>query len=243
MIPSEINAAHRLRKRLKLLSCRVVLIFIAIGLLLAPPSNPLRRSAAGQASRPVLFSASDSTRGVVVESVTRMNEPFSPTSTISFSTDNRTRVMLFAGNLQLAPGEGAETVTADAEDESRQVYPLSVEYVGPVPNLSWATSVVVRLNDRLGDVGDVLVRIYYKGNASNRVRVGIGHVGGGPPDDQGAVPTPGPNGANFGGNPLTAGTLTSNEVQTLISQAVSAAVALNKAVSVAVTDREGNVLG
>lgn len=37
--------------------------------------------------------------------------------------------------------------------------------------------------------------------------------------------------------------LTANEVQTIITQAVSTAVALNKKVTVAVTDREGNVLG
>jgi uncharacterized protein GlcG (DUF336 family) len=94
----------------------------------------------------------------------------------------------------------------------------------------------------MGDLGDVLVRIYYHDAASNRVRVGIGHVGGGPPDDPGAVPTPGP-GVEFPINPITAGTLTTDEVRTIIAQAVSAAASLNKAVTVAVTDREGNVLG
>ncbi len=94
----------------------------------------------------------------------------------------------------------------------------------------------------MDDLGDVLVRIHYKGDASNRVRVGIGHVGGGPSDDPGAVPTPGP-GPTLSINPITAGTLTTGEVQTIIAQAVSAAVSLNKLVTVAVTDREGNVLG
>jgi hypothetical protein len=45
------------------------------------------------------------------------------------------------------------------------------------------TAVIVRLNDSLGDVGDVLVGITLRGATSNRVRIGIGHVGGGPPDD------------------------------------------------------------
>lgn len=242
MIPY-MHAPHPFRKRLTLLCCRVLVVLSMFSLLLAHSLNPFPGNASAQTPRPILFSVSDSTRGVVVESVTMKREPFSPTTSIAFSADNRTRIMLFAGSLQLAPGEGIEAVTADAEDESRQVYPLKVEYVGPVPDLSSATSVVVRLNDQLGDVGDVLVRIYYQGHASNRVRVGIGHVGGGPPDDSGAVPTPGPTGANLGGNPITAGTLTTSEVQTIISEAVAAAVALNKAVTVAVTDREGNVLG
>jgi len=151
--------------------------------------------------------------------------------------------MLFAGNLRLAPGEGREAVTADAEDASHNIYPLQVEHVGPVPDQQWVTSVVVRLNEQMGDIGDVLVRIYYKGIASNRVRVAVGHVGGGPPDDLGALPTPGPVPEQFPINPITAGTLTPDEVMRIIAQAVSAAAAMNRAVTVAVTDREGNVLG
>lgn len=54
------------------------------------------------------------------------------------------------------------------------------------------TAVVVRLNDNLGDSGDVLVGISYQGMTSNRVRVGIGHIGGGPPDDPPPTPTPTP---------------------------------------------------
>jgi len=66
--------------------------------------------------------------------------------------------MLFAGNLQLAPNEGSNAVTADAEDVSHNIYPLTVEHVGPVPNQSWATGVIVKLNENMGDLGDVLVR-------------------------------------------------------------------------------------
>jgi uncharacterized protein GlcG (DUF336 family) len=93
----------------------------------------------------------------------------------------------------------------------------------------------------MDDLGDVLVRVRYQGLSSNRVRVGLGHIGGGLPDDEGAVPTPGspvPAALN-----ATAGNLTVSEVQTIISQAVSAAASLNRAVTVAVTDREANVLG
>ena len=52
--------------------------------------------------------------------------------------------------------------------------------------------IVLRLNDSMGDLGDVLVRLNLHGVSSNRVRVGIGHVGGGPSDDPGAVATPAP---------------------------------------------------
>jgi len=222
---------------------RFVFALSILALLIAHSSYESVNTASAQTSRPVLFSDADSTRGLVVESITNKREPFSPIATVSFATDNRTRIMFMAGNLRLAPGEGMDVVAADAEDEAGRVYSLKVEYVGPVPDLDWATSVVVRLDEQMRDVGDVLVRIYYKGIASNRVRVGIGRVGGGPPDDQGAVPTPGPLEVSNPTNQITAGTLTTGEVQTIIAQAVSAAVALNKSVTVAVTDLEGNVLG
>src|SRR5260370_4633110 len=67
-----------------------------------------------------------------------------------------------------------------------------VEYVGAVPGYEWMSSIVVRLNPDIGDAGDVLVRINLHGVSSNRVRIAIGHAGGGPPDDDGAAPTPAP---------------------------------------------------
>jgi uncharacterized protein GlcG (DUF336 family) len=210
-------------------------------------SAPQRRSAA-QSPSPVLISEADSTRAVALESATRLREPFAPTSPVQFGADARTRVMLFALNLRLAAGEDASAVTADAQDAAGHIYALAVEYVGPVPGQEWMSSVVVRLADGMGDVGDVLVRVSYHDARSNRVRVGIGHVGGGPPDDAGAIPTPAPPAAAAASptpntNPVTAGDLNVSEVQTVIAQAVSAAAAVGRAVTVAVTDREGNVLG
>ena len=226
-------------RRSRIIFCCLVSLAIVAPLWTADSLKLSTTSA--QNPKPVLFSEAESTRAIAVESVTNKQEPFTATATVSFGADSRTRVMLFAGNLRLAPGEGREAVTADAEDASHNIYPLEVEHVGPVPDQEWATSVVVRLNEQMGDIGDVLVRIYYKGIASNRVRVAVGHVGGGPPDDPGAVPTPGPE--QFPINPITAGTLTPDEVMRIIAQAVSAAASINKPVTVAVVDREGNVLG
>ncbi len=148
--------------------------------------------------------------------------------------------MIFAMHLTLQPGDLPGAVTARAEDSAHQSYSLPVEHVGPTPGQPWVTSIIVSLDPAMNDLGDVLVGITYRGVSSNRVRVGIGHVGGGPPDDPGAVPTPG---GIPGPLPGTAGTLTTTDVQTIISQAVSAAVSLNRTITVAVTDREANVLG
>ena len=137
---------------------------------------------------PTLISEANSTRAIALESVTWKREPFQLTQPIMFGVDSRTRIMLFARNVDLLPGEDASAVTATAEDATRSRYPLTVEYVGPVPGFEWMSSVVVRLNDNLNDVGDVLIGISLRGLASNRVRVGIGHIGGGPPDDGVVVP-------------------------------------------------------
>ena len=143
--------------------------------------------------KPVLLSQAASTRAIALESVTFRAEPFSPTASPAFSSDTRTRICIFAMNLELLAGEGANAFTSDVQDASGKLYPLRVEYTGQVPDFPGITMIVVRLADDLGDVGDVLLRVNLHGMSSNRVRVAIGHTGGGPADDVGAVPTPAPD--------------------------------------------------
>jgi uncharacterized protein (DUF1800 family) len=142
--------------------------------------------------KPILISNATSTRAVALESVTLKMEPFSTTASVPFSTDTRTRICIFAMDLELLPGEGANAFTSDVQDGAGKIYPLRVEFMGTVPNFPGITMFVLRLSDDLGDVGDVLLRLNLHGMSSNRVRIGIGHNGGGPADDVGAVPTPAP---------------------------------------------------
>lgn len=137
---------------------------------------------------PLLLSQPTSTRALALESLCFTQEPFATTSPCAWGADRQTRVMLFALNLTLQPGEAASAVTADVEDASHQHHNLTVEYVGPMPNQEWLTVVIVKLKDELRGLGDVLVRLSYNGG-SNRVRFAMGQIGGGPADDPGAVPT------------------------------------------------------
>lgn len=216
-----------------LLPCFLLLVLVVVSVIRFPIT-------AAQSLAPVLVSEETSTRALVFDSTTREREPFTAHTQVPFGGDSRRRLMIFAMNLQLQPGDLPNAVVARAEDGNHQSYLLPVEYVGPTPGQPWATSIVVCLDSGMVDLGDVLIGITYRGVSSNRVRVAIGHVGGGLPDDPGSVPTPGGVAAP---PPATAGTLTTSEVQTIISQAVSAAVSMNRAVTVAVTDREANVLG
>jgi uncharacterized protein GlcG (DUF336 family) len=221
------------RRRRVLLPCFLFFVLAVVAVIRFP-------HAGAQSAAPILISEETSTRALVFDSTTREREPFTAHTQVPFGGDNRRRLMIFAMNLQLQPGDSPNAVVARAEDASHQSYSLPVEYVGPTPEQPWATSIVVCLDPAMVDLGDVLVGITYRGVSSNRVRLGIGHVGGGPPDDPGAVPTPGGIGAPL---PATAGTLTTSDVQTIISQAVSAAASMNRVVTVAITDREANVLG
>lgn len=139
---------------------------------------------------PVLISDVASTRAIALESVTLKAEPFPLTSTTQFSSDTRTRICIFAQNLELLAGEGANAFRADAQDAAGKLYSFKVEYAGPVSGYPGVTMLIVRLADDLGDAGDVLLRLNLHGVSSNRVRVAIGHSGGGPADDPGSVPTP-----------------------------------------------------
>lgn len=227
----------RKQRRRFLVSLLACLALAAVGTAhLAPPSE-------AQATRPVLVSERDSTRAVALESVSRLHEPFRLSARHAFGADKRTRVQIFALNLER--DDSPQTITADAEDGAGRVFPLAVEHVGRVPGETWLYSITLRLNEGMTESGDVLVRIRRNGVASNRVRLGIGRVGGGPADDRGSEPSPAPPSAvpTPNTNPVTAGNLSADDVRTVIAQAVTAAVALNRAVTVAVTDKEGNVLG
>ena len=104
-------------------------------------------SAAPQKS-PVLYSAaSNSTRAIALESVTLRAEPFQLTSDGYFGTnDMRTRIALFGTDFEFLQGEGLNSLSADAQDAAGKIYPLTIEYVGTVPNFAGVYMVIVRLN-------------------------------------------------------------------------------------------------
>jgi uncharacterized protein (DUF1800 family) len=163
---------------------------------------------------PILYSVSSgSTRAIVLESVSLVSEPFSLNMETNFSpADPRTRISLFGTDFQFLQGEGANSLTADAQDAAGNIYPMKVEFVGTVPNFAGVYMVVLRLNDAMtSNLGDVLVRVNLHGMSSNRVRVAIGQIGGGPADDPGATGTPAPSTPPGAVPPLTASSYGPND--------------------------------
>ena len=123
-------------------------------------------------SPPTLLTEENTNRAIALDSVTFVRDPFSVVTSFNFSSDQRTRIMLFATGLELMPGENISVVTAQAEDSAHRTYPLTVEYVGKISNLDWVTQVNIRLPDGLPS-GDILVSVSVRGALSNKVIVGI----------------------------------------------------------------------
>ena len=147
---------------------------------------------------PILLSAKGSTRALAVPegSLSRVDL----TKIESRAFDPNARVVIFVTNLAMMADEGANAFRVYATDA------LGHQYRYPVVNFSATTTkdvfaVTIQLTDEIGywdppaATGDILLQLTWRGMGSNRVRIGLGQVGGGPVDDDGARPTP--FGSNF----------------------------------------------
>jgi hypothetical protein len=122
---------------------------------------------------PILLTQENSLRALALDSVTWTAEPFGVTNTNNFSTDQRTRVSLFVVNLELNQGEPISVITAQAEDPTGQIFPLTVEYFGAVPNFTWLKQVVVSLPTEIANSGDVKVTLKSHDTAGNTVMLKV----------------------------------------------------------------------
>ncbi len=124
-----------------------------------PANNPL-----------TILTEQNSDRAVAVDSVTMLRDPFSLLNSHNFSSDQRTRVMLIAANLNLAAGETASAVTAQIEDSLGMFRSAAVEFVSDAPGFTDLTQVVLKLPDGL-PAGNAFVTITLQAETSNRARV------------------------------------------------------------------------
>ncbi len=122
---------------------------------------------------PMLLTEENTERAIALDSVIMMRDPFPLVTILNLSFDQRTRVMLFAINVELMPGENSSVVTAQAEDSQHRVYQLPVEFVGKVPDFNWLTQVIVKLPDDLPHNEDVRVSLNLRGVTSNQALIKI----------------------------------------------------------------------
>jgi uncharacterized repeat protein (TIGR01451 family) len=123
--------------------------------------------------KPSIMTEDLTLRAIALDSVTMVREPFSLRNVFNFSSDQRTRVMLFATGIDLLPGESASSVQVQLEDGEHHLYPLVVESVLPVPNLPSLTQLVVKLPDTIAVEGDFQLTLTFRGTTSNKPLVHI----------------------------------------------------------------------
>ena len=126
---------------------------------------------------PVLVTEESSNRAIALDSVTLLRGPFPVFTLHNFSPDRRTRVLLFAYNAALLPGESVSAVKAQAEDAFGNMYPLAVESVETVPGFSWLSQITLKLPNELSNAGDVLVSISLRDAVSKKVLISIAPSG------------------------------------------------------------------
>lgn len=85
---------------------------------------------------PVLAAEPGSNQAIALESVTFVREPFPINAFLNFGADRRTRVLLFAANVVLLPGESISDLTAVSEDSQGNVHPLVIESAERLPTFN-----------------------------------------------------------------------------------------------------------
>ncbi|HLM61873.1 MAG TPA: DUF1800 family protein, partial [Pyrinomonadaceae bacterium] len=107
------------------------------------------------------------------------------------------RVVIFVTNVDLLPDENANAFRAFAEDANGKQYRLAVESIRQLRLQNWIYGLTLRIYDENGyngqpPSGELLVRVSWRGNTSNRVRLMSGQANVKIRDIAGLVPTPAP---------------------------------------------------
>ncbi len=143
---------------------------------------------------PVLLSETDSTRALAVSSKGFKGELPEKLASRAFNPGKKSKVVLFLTNLDLLPDEGANAFRVYLENEKGTQFQMRVVDFQQVTKTVYALTTV--LYDDLGywgqpeANGDVLVNVTWRGLTSNRVRLGLGKIGGEIKDAVDATPTP-----------------------------------------------------
>jgi hypothetical protein len=122
---------------------------------------------------PILLTRDNSERALAVDSVMLTSEPFAITNIDNFSADQRTRITLFAVNVELGAGETSSVIEVQAEGAGGQIFPLPLEHFGPVPKFVWLKQIIVKLPDGIANSGEIRVSMKVRGTVGNTILVKV----------------------------------------------------------------------
>lgn len=140
---------------------------------------------------PILLSAPDSTRALAASDAEKISVlPKAQNSAFEFNS----KVVLFVTNVELMNGEGANAFRVYAQDALGKFYRFPVLNLKLIDRQNGIYALTIELRSegeqQSAGSGDVLVSVAWRGLQSNRVKLGLGSVGGSIRDDFGAAPTP-----------------------------------------------------
>jgi Carboxypeptidase regulatory-like domain/Pectate lyase superfamily protein len=121
--------------------------------------------------RPELQTVDGSQIAVALDSVSFTSKPFSIFESLGFSTDGRTRVIVFAKNLE--PFTNPSQLSVTAEDNQGTKIPLEIEHMRVVPGQSWLKQLNLKLSPNLQSGKCYQLRISVADVISNNGRICI----------------------------------------------------------------------
>ncbi len=140
---------------------------------------------------PILLSAPDSTRALAASDAEK-NSVLPKAQNSSF--DFNSKVVLYVTNVELMNGEGANAFRVYAQDANGKFYRFPVLNLKLIDRQNRIYALTIELRSegesQPTESGDVLVSVAWRGLQSNRVKLGLGTIGGTIKDDSGAIPTP-----------------------------------------------------
>lgn len=168
------------------------MISVSVFVLLSSVIVPAQDDPDPNSPTPILLSENDSTRALA--SPVGKSRRSSRTSSRVFWSNQK--IQMFATNIDLLDGEGANAFRVYIQDAKGREYRFPVLDIRPSDLQKNVFEIVVALTDDLRywaeppTEGDVLVRLTWRGLSSNRVRLALGATGGSIKDDPDARPTP-----------------------------------------------------
>ena len=177
----------RSRKLLRVISASVFLLLPLVSASAQDDPNP-------NSPTPILITEAESTRALAAPAGRVRTRSLARTGTSVFWPDQK--VELFATNLDLMEGEGANAFRIYMKDAIGREYRLPVLEVNELKDYPGIFSVITKLTDQVGywqpptADGDVLLRLSWRGLTSNSVVLGFGKTGGSIKDTSGSAPAP-----------------------------------------------------
>jgi hypothetical protein len=114
----------------------------------------------------------DLTQAAALDSVTFVASPFPLNNDHNFSSDHRTRILLFVVNFELGPKEDFHNVVnVTVKNQQGTVFILPVDNVNKVPGFDWLTCIVARLDEQIVDVGTLNVNVTLRGVATDPLTI------------------------------------------------------------------------